>query len=111
MSMMTDHYKYAGPVPTEYIHLKDDVSTILEHCRDLDYNTYSYGGLVLQIQPVVYAYSFARYFISFTTTNDGRQNFHEASGNGVVINARTSDAPLEDFLDLMKRSVTPDMEA
>lgn len=102
-----DFYKYAGHVPTEYANLKDDVSEILEHCRDLGFNYYPYGGGVLQIQPEAYAFAFIRYFISFTTTNDGRQHFHEASGTNMVINATTTENPLETFLSLMKEAVTP----
>jgi hypothetical protein len=83
---MTDSYKFAANEPELYRNLKDDVSEILEACVAYGYNYYLYGGLVMQIESSHYVLNGVRYFISFTKLNDGRQMFHEASGNGTVWN-------------------------
>lgn len=110
MGLSSDHYKYAGPEPTVYVNLDDDVKTVVQTCMDLGYDYYIYGGLVMQMQPSNYIYGSARFFVSFKTTNDGYQHFHEASGEGLVINAGTSDNPLQDFLNAMKENLIPKLE-
>lgn len=107
MTLNSDHYKYDGPEPVEYTHMKDDVGIIMDACRDLSYLVYPYGGLVLQLQPSNYIHGSSRFFVSFTQTNDGYQHFHEASGQGLVINAKTSDDPLQAFLNAMKENLIP----
>lgn len=110
MGLSNDHYKYAGDEPREHANLDDDVSLILEHCRDLGYDYYMYGGLVMQVQPSSYINGCARFFVSFRMTNDARQHFHEASGEGYVMNAERTPDALQHFLNAMKENLLPKPE-
>lgn len=104
MPITADTYEYSKNVPT--YGFKDDVQTIIDTCRDLGYNYYTYGGMVIQLEPDHYIQNTgARWFVSFTELNNGRQIFHEASGNGMVINAERDLDAFKHFLALMQENV------
>lgn len=97
------NYKYAGQEPQLYLNLTDDVTAVIEACRDLGYDWYPYPGGVIQMQPTIFSHKPVRFFTSFNTRNDGYQQFHEASGEGMVF----GPGDLQDFLDALKHGLLP----
>lgn len=103
MPVTADTYQYSKNVPT--YGFKDDVQTLLDLCRELSFNYYTYGGMVIQLEPDRYILSTSRYFVSFTELNNGRQIFHEASGNGMVFNAERDADAFKHFLSTLRENV------
>lgn len=103
MPITADTYNYSKNVPT--YGFKDDVQTLIDLCNELNYNYYTYGGMVIQLEPDRYILSTSRWFVSFTELNNGRQIFHEASGNGMVINAEREPDAFKHFLSALQENV------
>lgn len=103
MPITADTYNYTKNVPRRGFN--DDVQALMELCDGLKYNVYTYGGMVLQIEPSTYILSTARWFVSFTELNDGRQMFHEASGNGYVYAGWEDPEAFKHFLVKLQENV------
>ncbi len=103
MPVTADTYQYTKNVPRRGFN--DDVQALMEMCDDLKYNVYAYGGMVVQIEASSYILSTSRWFVSFTELNDGRQVFHEASGNGWVFNAERNPYAFTHFLAKLNENV------
>lgn len=100
---MTDSYAFAKNLPT--YGFKDDVQALMDLCHKLNFGVYRFGGLVVQIESERYILSTTRWFVSFTELNDGRQIFHEASGNGRVFSVKHDPAAFEHFLAFLQENV------
>lgn len=103
MPVTADTYQYTKNSPR--YGMRDDVHELIDTCMDLKFNHYAYGGMVLQIEASSYILSSSRWFVSFTELNNGRQIFHEASGNGYVINAKRDPEAFKHFLALLRENV------
>jgi hypothetical protein len=99
-----DTYEYTKNIPT--FTRDDDAKAVRDLCLALGYNYYTYGGMVMQIEPDHYIQNTgARWFISFTELNNGRQIFYEASGNGMVFNAERDADAFKHYLAFLQDNV------
>jgi hypothetical protein len=103
LPITADTYNYSKNVPRRG--MGDDADTLMELCDELNYNVYTYGGMVLQLEPDRYILSTSRWFVSFTELNNGRQLFHEASGNGYVFNSERDPEAFKHFLVKLQENV------